>query len=362
MITIGVGFALSIAAVIIVVALSVERVPDGVRVGALDLGGKSSEAAAQFLDDQFGAPSFTARDTASSDVREWVVSAAQLGARVDVVATLDAALNASSGTTLTPQYVVDLVQAQSGLVALSEQTNIEPSDGLPGRALDLPVLLDRLLNNPTSELADNLIDLPMMVIEPPPPLFSDSANVSDTERTIHLVEAGQELGLIAREYGVAIDDILTLNDIPDANLIFVGQELIIPAAGVYVPDESQAPPAPTSAGKVILVSTTEQRIYAYENGQLMRTHLVSTGLPATPTVLGDYNIYVKYTADDMRGADYFLPQVPYTMYFFQGYAIHGTYWHNAFGRPMSHGCVNLPVSEAEWFFNWADMNTLVRVI
>jgi lipoprotein-anchoring transpeptidase ErfK/SrfK len=79
-------------------------------------------------------------------------------------------------------------------------------------------------------------------------------------------------------------------------------------------------------------------------------------------VLGDYNIYVKYVADDMQGADYFLPQVPYTMYFYQGYGIHGTYWHNSFGRPMSHGCVNLPTPEAEWFFNWAEVGTLVRVI
>ena len=64
----------------------------------------------------------------------------------------------------------------------------------------------------------------------------------------------------------------------------------------------------------------------------------------------------------MSGPDYFLPAVPFTMYFYQGYGIHGTYWHNAFGRPMSHGCVNLPTPEAEWFFNWADVGTPVRVI
>ena len=79
-------------------------------------------------------------------------------------------------------------------------------------------------------------------------------------------------------------------------------------------------------------------------------------------VLGDYNIYVKYEADDMRGPDYFLPQVPYTMYFYQGYGIHGTYWHNSFGRPMSHGCVNLPTPEAQWFFDFASVGTPVRVV
>jgi len=95
---------------------------------------------------------------------------------------------------------------------------------------------------------------------------------------------------------------------------------------------------------------------------LVRSHLVSTGLPDTPTVLGDYKVYVKHVATDMRGPDYYLPQVPYTMYFYQGYGIHGTYWHNSFGRPMSHGCVNLPTSEAQWFFNWAEVGTPVRVI
>ena len=131
-------------------------------------------------------------------------------------------------------------------------------------------------------------------------------------------------------------------------------------AGAYVPEN--IPAAPSAQGRSILVSVADQRIYAYENGELVRTHLTSTGRSETPTVLGDYRIYIKYEADDMSGPDYFLPQVPYTMYFYQGYAIHGTYWHNAFGRPMSHGCVNLPTAEAQWFFNFAQVGTPVRVI
>jgi lipoprotein-anchoring transpeptidase ErfK/SrfK len=49
------------------------------------------------------------------------------------------------------------------------------------------------------------------------------------------------------------------------------------------------------------------------------------------------------------------------MYFYQGYALHGTYWHNNFGTPMSHGCVNMPTPEAEWAFNWASIGTPVIV-
>ena len=56
---------------------------------------------------------------------------------------------------------------------------------------------------------------------------------------------------------------------------------------------------------------------------------------------------------------YYLPGVPWVMYFFQGYAIHGTYWHHNFGKPMSHGCVNLTIEDAKWFYNWAEIGTTV---
>jgi lipoprotein-anchoring transpeptidase ErfK/SrfK len=222
------------------------------------------------------------------------------------------------------------------------------------------VVLDRLRVNVSGEAADGALELTMIEIAPPAP--EPARNTSTGATTVHVVERGQELGLIAREYGVSVEDIVRLNNLSNPDLLYVGQELIIPAAGVYVPSGADVPPAPTATGKSILVSTGHQRIYAYENGQLVHTHLVSTGLPDTPTVSGDYKIYVKYTATDMSGPDYYLPQVPYTMYFYQGYGIHGTYWHNSFGRPMSHGCVNLPVDEAQWFFNWAEVGTPVRVV
>ena len=63
----------------------------------------------------------------------------------------------------------------------------------------------------------------------------------------------------------------------------------------------------------------------------------------------------------MSGPGYYLPDVPYVMYFYQSYGLHGTYWHSNFGQPMSHGCVNLPTPEAEWFFNWAEVGTPVHV-
>jgi lipoprotein-anchoring transpeptidase ErfK/SrfK len=114
-------------------------------------------------------------------------------------------------------------------------------------------------------------------------------------------------------------------------------------------------------GRWIDVDLTRQTVTAYEGAAPVRTVTVSTGLPATPTPVGQFRIWVKFRYDDMEGPGYYLRDVPYTMYFHGGYGLHGTYWHSNFGHPMSHGCVNLPAPEAEWLFHWAEVGTLVNV-
>lgn len=109
------------------------------------------------------------------------------------------------------------------------------------------------------------------------------------------------------------------------------------------------------------VDLSEQMLYAYEGNLLVASFLVSTGVSAYPTVTGQYHIYVKYLSTLMSGPGYYLPNVPYTMYFYRGYGIHGTYWHNNFGHPMSHGCVNMYTPDAKWMFYWASVGTLVNI-
>lgn len=106
--------------------------------------------------------------------------------------------------------------------------------------------------------------------------------------------------------------------------------------------------------KWIEVDVTNQKVTAWEGDVPVMSFTVSTGLPNTPTVLGKFNIYWKLTSTLMVGSDYYLPEVPYTMYFYAGYALHGTYWHSNFGQPMSHGCVNLETSQAKQLFEWAN--------
>lgn len=121
------------------------------------------------------------------------------------------------------------------------------------------------------------------------------------------------------------------------------------------------PPAPANEERWIDVDLTRQVLTAYEGNTPVRVVVVSTGLPRTPTPTGQFRIWAKLRYDDMSGPGYYLPDVPFVMYFYGGYGLHGTYWHNNFGRPMSHGCVNLPTSEAEWLFHWAEVGTLVNI-
>lgn len=109
------------------------------------------------------------------------------------------------------------------------------------------------------------------------------------------------------------------------------------------------------------VDLSQQIVFAYEGNQLVNSFLVSTGRKPTPTVTGTFRIYVKYRYADMTGPGYNLPDVPYVMYFYKGYGLHGTYWHNNFGHPMSHGCVNFRTEDAKWIYNWMSVGSIVNV-
>ncbi|MBN1564374.1 MAG: L,D-transpeptidase family protein [Anaerolineae bacterium] len=332
--------------------------PAGVQVAGVPLGDQTVGQAEQTLA-YYAIPNRTI--TLRDGARTWMVTLDELGIGVDIPLTVQRATEAAPNTQIQPWYTVDLSQTQHMLVSLTENINMDAAPGVAGRVMDVPVMLNRLYENLEGEIADSIFELSMIETEPLAETTQFTSNYNGPTTT-HIVEAGQELALIARLYGVAMADIVALNALANPDLLWVGQELAIPAQSIYTPTAADAPAAPTSAGKSIVVSTDQQRIYAYENGQLVHSYLTSTGLPATPTVKGDFKIYVKYVTDDMSGPDYYLPDVPYTMYFYQGYGIHGTYWHNSFGRPMSHGCVNLPTDQAEWFFNWAEVGTPVRVI
>ncbi|BDA73763.1 hypothetical protein CAL7716_079290 [Calothrix sp. PCC 7716] len=111
----------------------------------------------------------------------------------------------------------------------------------------------------------------------------------------------------------------------------------------------------------IEINLKQQKLTAWQGNKIIYQVTVSSGKKSTPTLTGVYAVQTKLPLARMRGADYDIPDVPYTMYYDGNYAIHGAYWHNNFGTPVSHGCVNLPPKKAQQVFNWAKVGTPVVV-
>lgn len=122
-------------------------------------------------------------------------------------------------------------------------------------------------------------------------------------------------------------------------------------------------------GKYIKVDISEQRLYAYENGALVNSFLISSGTYEFPTPLGKTEVMAKlpvhrYTWSYGPGNpnNYDLPGVKWNLRFRNHYYLHSAYWHNNFGNRMSHGCVNIREDNAKWIYDWADVGTPVEVV
>ncbi|GAA3632069.1 L,D-transpeptidase family protein [Microbacterium awajiense] len=112
------------------------------------------------------------------------------------------------------------------------------------------------------------------------------------------------------------------------------------------------------------VDLGEQRVYFFENGKLVSSSLVASGLPDTPTATGSFRIFAKVPMQDMGcfpGAPYCAKDIPWVSYFHGDIAFHGADYLDSFGAPRSHGCVNLPVSVAKQIYDWAPIGTEVWV-
>ena len=168
---------------------------------------------------------------------------------------------------------------------------------------------------------------------------------------VHVVRAGENLSSIAARYGTSAAALARANNLANPNRIYVGQRLTISGAGSSAPRPATQPAAPSS-GRWIGINLNTQTLTAYEGNNAVFSTLISSG-STFPTPTGTYSILYRVRSQRMTGPGYDLPNVPWVMYFTnRGHAIHGAYWHNNFGRPMSHGCINMRPSEAEWLYNF----------
>lgn len=110
---------------------------------------------------------------------------------------------------------------------------------------------------------------------------------------------------------------------------------------------------PLRGERRIVVDLSDQTLTAWQGDQVVFQTSVSTGKPGWLTLPGTFKVQRKYEKTRMVGPGYDTPDVPWTMYYDGAFAIHGAYWHNNFGTPVSHGCVNLRVEEAKALYQWA---------
>lgn len=125
--------------------------------------------------------------------------------------------------------------------------------------------------------------------------------------------------------------------------------------------------APGAGGaKWIDINLSSYLLTAYEGSNVVLQTYIVDGAAEYPTVTGEFAIYWKLDSQTMRGfnidgSEYVTEDVPYVMYFYADFAIHGAYWRSSFGYSGSHGCVNMSVSEAAWLYSWAPYGTRVVV-
>jgi hypothetical protein len=120
--------------------------------------------------------------------------------------------------------------------------------------------------------------------------------------------------------------------------------------------------------KSIEIDLAKQLLYQRQDGKLVNVFKISSGTTKTPTPKGNFSVSLKRPLVRMRWSygynhpwNYDLPNVPWVVTFNGAYTIHGTYWHNNFGYPMSHGCINMKTPEAKLIYDWSEMGMPVTV-
>jgi hypothetical protein len=132
----------------------------------------------------------------------------------------------------------------------------------------------------------------------------------------------------------------------------------LPRNGLRIVTHHSPGPSIPAGAKWVLVDLSQQTLTAYEGETAVYATLISGGKnhKDSQTHAGLYQVEHKMAYSDMHGEPddpYDVDRVPYTLYFNKDEALHGTYWHNRFGSPASHGCINLALADARWLFDWA---------
>ena len=184
--------------------------------------------------------------------------------------------------------------------------------------------------------------------------------VSSVDSQEFVIQPGAS-GYSAEDYASVLE---SLNQIfPGA----AGAELTLKFKEVAPPTQNVA----ASGGRWIFADLSEYKIYAYQGSNLVNSFLMSSGARATPTPTGNFSVSRKVRVKTMTSGgnpnspDYYsVPNIEWVAYFKSGgYAMHGVYWHNKFGKEnTSHGCMGMSNSNAQWVYDFIDIGTPVVVV
>jgi LysM repeat protein len=188
----------------------------------------------------------------------------------------------------------------------------------------------------------------------------------DDVAVTHVVQRGETLFSIASRYGVPTWVLAQVNNVSNPSLLYAGQVLTIPSNSVLYAGLAGASPS----NKAIIVDVSDQRVYVYENGQLIWTFIASTGIPGRETARG--NFYIQNKLPMAYAATWNL-QMPYWLGFYWAGPLQNGFhalpilangqrlWEGLLGSPASYGCVILSDYDAQLLYEWAEIGTPVTV-
>jgi LysM repeat protein len=182
--------------------------------------------------------------------------------------------------------------------------------------------------------------------------------------TSYVVEPGDTLIRIGWKVGLPYWKIIEANPGLDPDALYTGQQLLVPS-------KDEMLPLPVVLGKRIVISISEQRLWTYQEGELLAEHVISTGIDRSPTQPGIFQVRTHELNAYASLWDLTMPHFIgiYEAWpgFFNG--IHGLptlssgqrLWANVLGRPASYGCIILDLEAAEWLYNWAEPGVVVEI-
>jgi LysM repeat protein len=180
----------------------------------------------------------------------------------------------------------------------------------------------------------------------------------------YTVEPGDTLIRIGWKVGLPYWKIIEANPGLDPEALYSGQQLRVPPKDAMLP-------LPVIPEKRIVISIGEQRLWAYQEGELLSEHVISTGIDRSPTQPGIFQVRTHELNAYASLWDLYMPHFIgiYEAWpgFFNG--IHGLptlsngqrLWADVLGRPASYGCIILDLPAAEWLYNWAEPGVVVEI-